>query len=62
MKDLVFLLITLGLITFAMMAAQSMYRGQETQENQQWQQERYGRVATPSPSPKPGTSAAKDNW
>ena len=59
MKDLVFLLMTLGLITFAMMAAQSRYRSQESETNRHWEQERFHRSSQPSPSPTPSISPSR---
>lgn len=53
MKDLIFLLITLGLIAFAMMAAQGMYRREESQNTRQWEQHRFGRTSAPAPSTTP---------
>lgn len=53
MKDLIFLLITLGLIAFAMMAAQGLYRQERTEETRVWEQRRYGRTSAPRPSVTP---------
>lgn len=63
MKDLAFLMITLGLIMVAMMAAQSTYRGQEAEKNRQWNRDRYQgpytppkpKTVSPTPTPSPET-------
>lgn len=57
MKDLAVMMITLGLIMFAMMFAQQRYYSQEAEVNQKWQQERHFRPATPSPTPSVTPSA-----
>ena len=54
MKDLVFLLITLGLIMVAMMFAQDRYYPQEAETTKQWRQERHlPEPTSPSPSASP---------
>jgi len=53
MKDLTFLLITLGLITFGMMAAQKHYYGEEEKKNVEYKTQRYGISPTASPSATP---------
>ena len=59
MKDLMFLLIVLGLITFGMIVTQGQYRGEERDKTQKWQRETYGdpkkaeKTKSPSPSPTP---------
>jgi hypothetical protein len=54
-KDLVFLLITLGLITFGMMAVQNGYQGEEAEKARQWERKSRGQaiVVSPSVSPTP---------
>lgn len=59
MKDLVFLMITLGLIAFGMMAAQNQYRGEEAEKNRQWERARYYKDPTQSPSPSPSPSLSQ---
>jgi hypothetical protein len=62
MKDLAFLLITLGLITFGMFLAQQQYRGEEKKKTETWTRERYQVQVTPSasvsPTPTPSTDAS----
>lgn len=59
MKDLIFLLLTLGFITFAMIAAQGTYRGQEAEKAKEWERQRLSGKgapttrATPTPTPAP---------
>ena len=54
MKDLIFLLITLGLICAGMMFAQDLYRGEEAEVNREWKRERFPAPQSPSsPSPSP---------
>lgn len=54
MKDLIFLLITLGLICGGMMFAQDLYRGEEAEVNREWKRERFpASQISPSPSPTP---------
>lgn len=65
MKDLIFLLVTLGLITFAMVFAQQRQRAEEAEKTRQWEQQRLNKpgssrrpsypppYATPSPTPEP---------
>lgn len=68
MKDLMFLLIVLGLITFGMIATQGQYRGEERDKTQQWERQTYGeerqrkRKIKKSPSPTPTvTPSPKDS-
>lgn len=56
MKDLVFLLLTLGVIMFAMMFAQSQYYSREEEVNRQWKRDRH--FPTNSPTPTPTTTPA----
>lgn len=58
MKDLVFLMIVLGLITFGMMAAQKYYRGEEAEKNRKWERARYYKEPTSSPTPSPTATVA----
>jgi hypothetical protein len=54
LKDLVFLLITLGFIMLAMMFAQDRYYTQEAETNRQWRQQRHlPEPVSPSPSASP---------
>jgi hypothetical protein len=46
LKDLAFLMITLGLIMFAMMFAQKQYYSQEADVNQQWEKDRHLKPST----------------
>ncbi|MCA9775775.1 MAG: hypothetical protein KC800_03630 [Candidatus Eremiobacteraeota bacterium] len=54
MKDLVFLLITLGFIMLAMMFAQDRYYSLESETTRQWEKERHLQApVSPSPSASP---------
>ena len=58
MKDLMFLFIVLGLITFGMIATQGQYRGEQRDKTQKWERETYGKdrrrsPKSPSPTPSP---------
>lgn len=56
MKDLAFLMLTLGMVTFITMAAQQTWRSDESEKNRQFREKNptgYVVEATPTPSPSP---------